>query len=122
MLTWTSRSSSSPEGRTVAFPPLPRTRAPSRLHDTRGSGTPLAAQGSSTSSPSRTASSTGPAMMMGGTGWDRRAGTCSYLDSNALLGGAGEGTEQRMGLVLSPYPALPCTISLVLPTAVPEGL
>lgn len=52
-------------------PPRSRTGAPSRLQDTRGSGTPRAAQGSSTSCPSSTASSTGPAAMVGGTGWDR---------------------------------------------------
>lgn len=85
MLTWTSRSSSSPEGRTVAFPPPTLSGAPSRLQDTRGSGTPRVAQGSSTSSPSRTASSAGPAVMMGGTGWGRRAGTCSHLNSHVSL-------------------------------------
>lgn len=71
VLTWTSRSSSSPEGRMVAFPPPPRTGAPSRLQDTRGSGMPWAAQGSNTSSPSKTASSAGPATMTGGTGWGK---------------------------------------------------
>lgn len=71
MLTWTWRSSSSPDGRMVMVPPRSRTGAPSRLQDTRGSGTPRAAQGSSTSCPSSTASSMGPAVMVGGTGWDR---------------------------------------------------
>lgn len=84
----------------MAFPPPPPTGAPSRLQDTRGSGTPRAAQGSSTSSPSRTASSVGPVAMTGGTGWGRRAGACSHLDSQVSLQGAGEGAEQRSGQAL----------------------
>lgn len=71
MLTWTWRSSSSPDGRMVTVPPRSCTGAPSRLQDTRGSGMPRAAQGSSASCPSSTASSTGLATMVGGTGWDR---------------------------------------------------
>lgn len=113
MLTWTSRSSSSPEGRTVAFPPPPHTGTPSRLQDTRGSGTPWAAQGSSTSSPSRTASSTGPAAMTGGTGGQRLVPTSTAtfhweVPGKELSGGGGKHWSPRSYLTLHNQPGPPC--------------